>query len=267
MVSLRCNSHCYPHFTDVETETQRLRSQVTLSSHTSKGSQCGHLGSLAPKSKLINTKLCPILWWLCGCGWVLNWEILLILDSPNPPSLLDSASDFLYSNSYLQSFSCLEGGDKDQISWTQTRWGWDGKLGWPESLHRIDSFCWSKSSGSHCWQLVVTQTPQGQDLLMHFVTLKSASNYMYWSRVTVWSVLQCTLLISFVNSGSACWWNVRAKRDPWEPGLWPSAPFSPWNPGCGMGCVTWPGCPQGAATVQDYSFTRINYVLLVSLLL
>lgn len=132
---------------------------------------------------------------------------------------------------------------------------------------RIDSFSWSKSSGSHCWQLVVTQTPRGQDLLMHFVTLKSASNYMYWSRVTVWSVLQCTLLISFVNSGSACWWNVRAKRDPWEPGLWPSAPFSPWNPGCGMGCVTWPGCPQGAATVQDYSFTRINYVLLVSLLL
>lgn len=152
MISLS-NSHCYPHFTDVETETEWLRRSVTLSSHTSKGQSVWTPGSLAPKSKLINTKLRPILWWLCGCGSVLNWGNPWLSEPAFTPGLCIRlpVQKLLPPILFL-----LEGGDKDQISWTQRRWGWDEEgWGWP-SLHRIDSFCWSKSSSSHCWQLVVT---------------------------------------------------------------------------------------------------------------
>lgn len=42
--------------------------KVTCSSHTTKCSQYWHLGSMAPKFKLVNTKLCHSQLWCCGCG-------------------------------------------------------------------------------------------------------------------------------------------------------------------------------------------------------
>lgn len=150
---------------------------------------------------------------MVGPKWV-------ILDSQNP-FLWALHPGFLYRNSYLPILFLFRRWGQRPDLMNPEKMGLRQKLGWPESLHRIGSFAGAVS--------VVLLTAGGN---IDSTGPGPANAFSHWclnytragQEPGFKNVLQCTCW-SLVNSGSAAWWNVRAKRDPWEPSLWPSAPL------------------------------------------